>query len=96
MAFYRIAKMKDFNEVGSEDYFFFFKKPYLKKTVIFSSAYLGISLLAALLCYLPIIYAMIPLTLMIVIYAFNPDLTVTEIVTLGFNLGNKSGLLSLD
>jgi len=93
-AFYRIAKQKDFNESGSDDYFFFLRKPYLKKTFTFSLAYFGISFAAALLCYLPLIYAIVPLSLMLPIYAFNPDFSISDIVRLGFNLGNKKWLIT--
>lgn len=88
-AFYRIAKMKDFDEMGGEDYFFFLKKKYLKKTIGIALASLGIAIVAAILCYLPLFYAIVPLSLIPVIYAFNPDLSVSDIIKLSFQLGNK-------
>lgn len=93
-AFYRICKMKDLEQMGKEDYFYFFKKPYLQKTVTIALAYIGISLLATLLCVIPIIYAIVPLNYMIVIYAFNPDLSISEIIKLSFDLGNKKWLIT--
>jgi hypothetical protein len=93
-AFFRICKIKDLNETTSEDYFYFFKKPYLGKTIKLAAITFGISLVALLLCVLPIIYVMVPIALMNVIYAFNPDLTASDIVKVGFKLGNKKWLIT--
>jgi hypothetical protein len=92
--FYRICKMKDHNEAGSEDYFYYLKKPYLGKLVMLSLATFGISLLATLLCVLPVFYVMVPVTLMNLIFAFNPEQSVSEIVKSGFALGNKKWLIT--
>jgi len=93
-AFYRICKLKDLEQMGKEDYFYFFKKPYLIKTMKLGLVFSGIIMLAALLCVLPIIYVIVPLSLMIVIYAFNPDMSISDIVKLGFDLGNKKWLIT--
>src|SRR5690554_6531760 len=93
-SFYRICKMKDLNEAGSDDYFYYLKKPYLGKVIVLSLMTFGISLLATLLCFLPIIYVMVPVTLINVIFAFNPDLSASDIVKAGFKLGNKKWLLT--
>lgn len=93
-AFYRICKYKDLGQIGREDYFYFFKKPYLGKTIKLGMAFSGISLLAALLCLVPLIYVIVPMSFLIVIYAFNPDLTVSDMVKLAFHLGNKKWLIS--
>lgn len=93
-AFYKICKMKDLNESGTDDYLYFFKKPYLKKTIKLAAMAFGISLLAVLLCVLPIIYVMIPVTLINVVYAFNPDLSASNIVNASFKLGNKKWLIT--
>ncbi|WP_439152845.1 hypothetical protein [Winogradskyella sp.] len=93
-AFYRICKMKDLEQMGKEDYFYFFKKPYLQKTITIALAYIGISILATLLCVIPIIYVFVPLSYMIVIYAFNPELSISEIIKLSFDLGNKKWLIT--
>ncbi len=92
--FYRICKTKDFNEATSDDYFYFFKKPYLGKTIKMAAATAGISFLAMLLCVFPVFYVMIPVALMNVIYAFNPDLSVSNIVKAGFDLGNRKWLIT--
>lgn len=92
--FYRICKTKDFNEATSDDYFYFFKKPYLGKTIKMAAATSGITLLAMLLCVFPIFYVMVPVALMNVIYAFNPDLSVSNIIKAGFDLGNRKWLMT--
>ncbi|MBF8148380.1 hypothetical protein ITJ86_00640 [Winogradskyella sp. F6397] len=93
-AFYRICQLKDLEQLGKEDYFYFFKKPYLVKTIKLGVAYSGISLLAAMLCFLPILYVIVPLSFVVIVYAFNPDLSISEIIKLGFDLGNKKWLLA--
>ncbi|MDO7174107.1 hypothetical protein [Mariniflexile sp. AS56] len=93
-SFYRICKLKDLEEMGSDDYFYYLKKPYLGKVIKLSLACYGISIAAMLLCVLPIIYVMVPIALMTVIFAFNPDLSTSEIVKAGFKLGNKKWLLT--
>ena len=93
-AYYRIVNNKDLMLNQSDDYFFFFKRAYLKKTLVLVFAMIGIGLLALIFCVLPIFYAIIPMTYMTVIYAFNPDLSVSEIVKAGFELGNKKWLIS--
>ncbi|MDP5081775.1 MAG: hypothetical protein NWP87_03895 [Winogradskyella sp.] len=93
-AFYRICKLKDLNQIGSEDYFYFFKKPYLAKTIKLGLAFSGISIVATLLCFFPLIYVIVPLSFMVIVYGFNPDLSISEIITLGFALGNKKWLIA--
>jgi len=93
-AFYRICKLKDLEQMGKEDYFYFFKKPYLGKTIKLGLAFAGISVLAAMLCVFPIFYVIVPLSFIVVVYAFNPDLSVSEIIKLAFEIGNKKWFIS--
>lgn len=93
-AFYRICKLKDLEQMGREDYFYFFKKPYLSKTIKLALAFTGISVCAALLCLVPLFYVMVPLSFMVIVYAFNPDIPISEIIKLGFDLGNKKWLIA--
>ena len=93
-AFYRICKMKDLDEMGSEDYFYFFKKPYFGKTIKLGLSFVGISIVATLLCFLPIIYVFVPLYYMYSVYAFNPEKSVSEIINLSFEIGNKKWFIS--
>lgn len=93
-AFYRICKLKDLEQMGSEDYFYFFKKPYLGKTIKLGLAYSGITIAALMLCVFPIIYVMVPLSFVITFYAFNPDMSNSEIIKMAFDLGNKKWFIS--
>lgn len=93
-SFFRICKLKDLAEMGSDDYFFYLKKQYLVKTITLSLATFGISVIAMMLCFFPVIYVMVPITLINVIYAFNPELSTSEIIKAGFRLGNKKWLLT--
>lgn len=93
-AYFRIMKIKDLGLNQSDDYFFFFKRKYLGKTINLGLMMAGIYIVAFLFCVLPIFYAMIPLGYMMVIYAMNPDLPNKEIVKLGFSLGNKKWLFT--
>ncbi|MDG1728511.1 MAG: hypothetical protein P8K68_05320 [Algibacter sp.] len=93
-AFFRICKTKDFNEATKDDYFYFLKKPYLGKSIKLGAMMFGVTLVATLLCFLPLIYAMVPLSLMYVIYALNPDMSESDIVKAGFKLGNKKWLIT--
>ena len=54
----------------------------------------GISIIAALLCYVPIFYVIVPLSYFAIVFAFNSELTVGEIVKVSFKLGNKKWLLT--
>ena len=92
--FYRICKLKDLNEMGADDYFYYLKRPHLGKVINLALISFGISLLATLLCVLPIIYVAVPISLMNVVFAFNPELSASDIVKASFNLGNKKWLIT--
>lgn len=64
-------------------------KNHFGKILLLSLAILGIATLAALLCYLPLLYVMVPLQLFLPIFVFNQELTVSEIISAAFKLGNK-------
>lgn len=89
-AFLRICKLKDFNENGSDDYFFYFKKGRLRKVVILASMYLGLSILGIFTCGIGMIYLVVPLSLVPAFLAFNDDLSPIEIMKSSFQLGNKN------
>ncbi len=93
-AFYRICLHKDKGESKSDDYFYFFKGEYLNKIVMLSLAHTGIATIAQMLCFVPYIYVCVPLMFFSVIFAFNSEKTVEEIIKLGFEIGNKKWLLS--
>lgn len=93
-AFYRICMQKDLNIKGSDDYFYFFKSPHLMKVMKLSAASVLISFIAMLLCAIPLIYASVPIAFIMIVFAFNPEISVSDIIRCSFNLGNKKWLIS--
>ncbi|MBT8303520.1 MAG: hypothetical protein KJP09_03545 [Bacteroidia bacterium] len=93
-AFFVILKKYDHNEtVHTNDFFMFLKGPYLGKILGLLAMTILISIPAALLCYLPLIYVLVPLNLFVPFFAFNPHLGVMDIVKVSFSLGNKKWLI---
>ena len=70
-------------------FFYFFKAPYVGKAIVFLLAYLGITILAALLCLFPLIYVIVPLLFMLPFFVYNTHLSNLEIIKLAFSLGHK-------
>ncbi|TNJ43705.1 hypothetical protein KFZ70_08160 [Tamlana fucoidanivorans] len=93
-AYYRMLKHKDLGLDASDDYFFFLKSKYLKKTFMLSLSIIGMMILGYALCVLPVFYLMVPLYYMVITYAMNPDLSNSDIIKIGFKLGNKKWFLS--
>ncbi|MDG5492760.1 hypothetical protein [Psychroserpens sp. SPM9] len=91
---YRIMRQKDLGIIANDDYFYFLRKPYLSKTIKLSLAFFGISMLATLLCVFPIIYVMVPLNLLVVMYAFNPEISGSNLIKASFDLGNKKWFIT--
>jgi len=92
-AFLRICRKYDLNEMGRDDYFYYFKKEYLIKALILSLIMLGLSLVGLLTCGLGIVYLVVPMSLFPAFFAFDKELTALEIVKAGFALGNKNWLM---
>lgn len=93
--FYRIMKKLDYNEqVITSDFFYFVKGKYLSKTFMIMLVTILIAIPAAFLCYIPLIYAIVPLSFFALIFAFNPEFSVGEVVKASFKLGNKKWLIS--
>lgn len=90
-AFYRQVRMKDRGVTHDRNFSWgmFFKKKYAKKLFLLSLATAGISIGAALLCVIPIFYVAVPLQFVTVIYAFNHELSLKEILSVSFNIGTK-------
>lgn len=93
-AFFRILKMKDIENSGSEDYFYFFKKEFFGKTLLLAVIYAAIALVCQFMCFIPMIYAVVPLMFISVVLAFNSEKSVEEILKLSFAIGNKKWLLT--
>lgn len=87
--FFKVCKETDLGEPVSTDYFFYLKKRYFKTLSLLGICSFLIGAIAYMLCVLPIIYAIVPLQLFGVIFAFNPEMEVKEIVRAGFTFGNK-------
>ncbi len=93
--FFRIIRMIDSGEnVKASDLFYFLKGKYFGSVTLLMLATVIISAIAALLCYVPLIYAMIPLSFFPIIFAFNSEMSVGDIVQISFSLGTKKWLIS--
>ena len=91
--FYKTIRLKDMgNEVSPGGYFSYLKGNF-GKIFVLNLAAMGISLVAVLLCYLPLFYVMVPLQLFAVMFTFNQDLTVSQIIKASFKLGHKFWLI---
>lgn len=88
--FYRIVKALDEGKgVAVSDFFYFFKTKYLIKLLLLILITVLIASASALLCYLPLLYTMVPISYFSIIFAFNSEESVTDIVKIGFQLGTK-------
>ena len=71
-AFFRIMKKLDYNEpTTTSDFFYFLKGKYLRKAFILMIVSILISIPAMLLCYIPFIYVIVPLTYFSLVFAFE-------------------------
>lgn len=94
-AFFRIIRAIDEDrDVKASDLFYFLKGKYFGGVTLLMIATLIVSLIAALLCYVPLIYAIIPISFFTIVYAFNPEMSIGDIVSISFNLGTKKWLIS--
>ncbi|MBD0832840.1 hypothetical protein [Aestuariibaculum sediminum] len=95
-AFFNIMKKLDYNEQSTtSDFLAFFKMPYLIKIFLLMLVAVLIAIPSALLCYIPLIYTIVPMSFFMAVFAFNPDLSVGDIISVSFKLGNKKYFLSL-
>lgn len=91
---FRIIMQRDLNTATKDDYFYFLKKRYIGKLLKLVLASIAIALIAYILCVVPIFYAIVPLSYITTVFAFNPELSASEIIKASFSLGNKKWLLS--
>ena len=95
MAFYRMIKQIDMGEpTMSVSFGMFFKAKYFSKALVLSILSVLISIVAMLACYLPLFYVMVPLTLLIPIFAFNPEMSNSDLIKASFKLGTKKWLIT--
>ena len=93
--FFRVLKSIDQGkEVKISDLFYFLKGKYFGSVTLLMLATILISAIAALLCYVPLIYAIIPLSFLPLVYAFYPEMSIGDIVQISFSLGTKKWLIS--
>lgn len=91
--FYKVIRLKDQGSTENLGGYFSYLKGNVGKILGLNFAGMAIALVAALLCYLPIFYVMVPLQLFAVIFTFNQDLSVSQIVKAAFKLGHKFWLI---
>lgn len=92
--FFRVIRRIDYE--GSfivSDFFHFIKSERLLKAILIVLAYYGIAILATLMCVVPLFYAIIPLMFVVPMFAYNSELSISEVLKLAFQLGhNKWGI----
>lgn len=93
-SFFRICKHKDLGIEGNDDYFYYLKKKNSPTLIKLAIATMVISILCALLCAIPLIYAIVPLSFITVVFAFNSEMRASEIIKTSFKLGNKKWLIA--
>ncbi len=87
--FMKVLKNEDLGITEDTGGYFAIFKKHFSKLVMLTLATMGIALLAALLCYIPLLYAIVPLQLILPIFVFNEEMSVGDIVKAAFKLGNK-------
>ncbi|MBW1295506.1 hypothetical protein [Aquimarina litoralis] len=87
--FLKILKNVDLGLNEETGGYFTIAKKYFGKMILISLANMGIGIVAMLACYFPLFYVMVPLQLVILIFIFNPELSVENIIKAAFKLGNK-------
>lgn len=95
-SFFRIVKRMDYDEpVSTSDFFYYLKGKYLSKAFILLLISIGIVIPSSLLCYLPLLYTMVPISYFMVVFAFNPEFGAGDIVKASFKIGTKKWGLTL-
>lgn len=94
-AFFRMIKHIDLEESGAMPSFgMFVSGKYIQKALVLSLITSLIATIAAMACYLPLFYVIVPLNLLGVIFAYNPDMGYSDLLKASFNLGNKKWLIA--
>lgn len=95
-SFFRIVKRMDYNEaVSTSDFFYYIKGKYLSKAFVLLLITIGIAIPSALLCYIPLLYTMVPISYFMLVFAFNPEFSTGEIVKASFKIGTKKWGITL-
>ncbi len=94
-AFFRIMRALDEGKtVTTSDFFCFINGKHLSKTFMLMIVSVLISIPSVLLCYVPLIYMIVPMSFFAAVFAFNPELSVSDIVSISFKIGHKKWLLA--
>ncbi|MBA6153272.1 hypothetical protein [Gelidibacter maritimus] len=94
-AFFRILKSLDEGrEVKTSDLFYFMKGQYFGKIVLLMLVAILIAIPAGLFFYIPLIYVLVPISFFTIIFAFNPEWSIGDIIGSAFRLGNKKWILT--
>ena len=94
-AYIRMIKKLDHGEsVTTSEFFYFLKAKYLQKIFIIMLISIVIVIPSALLCYIPLLYVLVPMSFFYMFFAFNPDMGIGDIIKLSFKLGNKKWLIT--
>ncbi|MBQ4820786.1 hypothetical protein [Aquimarina sp. MMG016] len=91
--FLKVLKNEDLGLTEETGGYFTIAKNHFGKIILISLANMGIALVAALACYFPVFYVMVPLQLVIPIFIFNQEMSVGDIIKAAFKLGNKYWLV---
>lgn len=95
MAFYRMIKQIDMGESASSVSFgMFFNSKYFVKALVLAVISFVISIVAVLACYLPLFYVLVPFSLLIPIFSFNPEMSNSHLIKASFKLGTKKWLIT--
>ncbi|WP_282787775.1 hypothetical protein [Flavobacterium croceum] len=88
--YYRSVKAIDLGESSGSDLMYYLKSNYLVKSFKVSLAQTGIIILCYITCFVPIIYVMVPVSFIVIAFAFNPDFSTGEILKVSFAIGNRN------
>lgn len=92
--YYKSCKEASIGNSRVDLLFYFLKSEYLLKIATLSVIYTAISIIAQTLFLIPAIYAFVPLMYFIVIFTFNSDSSVGEIVEQSFVFGTKKWFIT--
>ncbi|MCH9660393.1 MAG: hypothetical protein K0U54_05725 [Bacteroidetes bacterium] len=87
MKFLRKEETGSGEDIGG---YFTILKNNFSKLLLLSLAIMGIAVVSAMLCYLPLFYAMVPLHWIFPIFIFNEKLGVGDTIKAAFKYGNKN------
>lgn len=91
--FFKVLKKIDTGSTEEVEGYFDLIRNNLSKLFVLSLSTFLIAFIAILACYFPIFYVLVPLNLLVVVFAFHPELSAFDIVKASFRLGNKYWLI---